>query len=44
MLDIVVVLLFLAGMFGPTALAASAVGGLFPTSDDVGSGTTATTP
>ncbi len=44
MLDIVIVLLFLAGVLVPTALAASAVGGVFPVSDDVSSKTTATAP
>ena len=46
MLDILIALLFLAGVFVPTALAASAVGGVFPVSDDVGDKTraTATTP
>ena len=42
--DFVIVLLFLAGVFGPVALAANAVGGLFPVSDEAGPGTTATMP
>jgi len=46
MLDIVIALLFLAGVFVPAALAASAVGGVFPASDDVGdkARATASTP
>lgn len=44
MLDFVIVLLFLAGVFVPAALASYAVGGLFPVSDEAGEGKTATPP
>lgn len=44
MLDLVIMVLFLAGVFVPTALAAYAVGGLFPVSEEAGARTTASVP
>ena len=42
MLDLLIALLFLAGVLVPSALAAAAVGGVFPVSDEVGDKSRAT--